>query len=84
MINLTPEEKAEIFRMNQNYKMLYNKLDEISSMLEKLKENHTMVSSLLDEAREDEKELINKLEEKYDTKITSNILLEALGIELYK
>lgn len=83
MINLTPDEKSDILRINSQYKMLHDKLDETEYHLKRLKTRQNITASLLDSNREDEVELINKLEEKYNIKLTSQMLMEILGIEMH-
>lgn len=83
MVELTNEEKADILRINSQYRMLHDKLNETEHHLSQLKTRQDVTSSLLNSNREDEEELINKLEEKYSTKFTSQALMEILGIEIY-
>ena len=81
MINITEEEKDRLTVIQTRYQKLHFLIDQLQYQLDSLKQTQRLTVKELTENREHESELINKLEEKYDTKINSTMLMEILGIK---
>lgn len=64
-VELEEEEKEEILFLMSEYKQKSNRLDEIQKKLEELRSEHSNLESELNQTREREKQMIERLSNKY-------------------
>ncbi len=83
MSNLTEEEKKEFKVLRSRYEEVHSRVDEVQQKILQLSSYHKQVIEELNEVRDSEKELINKLEEKYDIKIDHAKIMEILEIKTF-
>jgi len=84
MINITNEEMDSLKAIQDRYQKLHFLIDQFQFQLDNLRKTQRLTVKELNENREHENKLINKLEEKYNTKIDPAMLMEILGIETNK